>query len=455
MIKDEIIAQIDAQKNFFKSHLSKSIPFRIEQLNALKLAIISREKIITEAIWHDLHKSYEEAYLTEISLVIQEINYHIKKLKNWAKPKRVSTPIYLWPSQSKLYPEPLGLALIISPWNYPFQLTMSPLIGAISAGCTVVLKPSPDAPKTSAVMAELIADTFPKNYISLFEGGIEINQILLQQRFDIIFFTGSTQVGKIVSKAAAEFLTPVVLELGGKSPCIVDKSADIKLAAKRIIWGKTLNAGQTCIAPDYVYVHISIKEKLIEEIKTALTNMFGSDLKNNAFYPRIIHAKAFARLQNLMQNGQIRMGGELAESEKFIAPTLLDNIKVSDEIMQEEIFGPLLPLLTFEDINEPLTHINNGEKPLALYYFGSTEIAREILHKTSSGGACINDTIMHVSNHHLPFGGVGNSGQGSYHGKRSFETFSHFKSVVFTPTLIDLPFKYAPFKYFKFIKNII
>jgi aldehyde dehydrogenase (NAD+) len=446
MIKDEIIAQIDAQKNFFKSHLSKSIPFRIEQLNALKLAIISREKIITEALWHDLHKSYEEAYLTEISLVIQEINYHIKKLKNWAKPKRVSTPIYLWPSQSKLYPEPLGLALIISPWNYPFQLTMSPLIGAISAGCTVVLKPSPDAPKTSAVMAELIADTFPKNYISLFEGGIEINQILLQQRFDIIFFTGSTQVGKIVSKAAAEFLTPVVLELGGKSPCIVDK---------RIIWGKTLNAGQTCIAPDYVYVHISIKEKLIEEIKTALTNMFGSDLKNSAFYPRIIHAKAFTRLQNLMQNGQIRMGGELAESEKFIAPTLLDNIKVSDEIMQEEIFGPLLPVLTFEDINEPLTHINNGEKPLALYYFGSTEIAREILHKTSSGGACINDTIMHVSNHHLPFGGVGNSGQGSYHGKRSFETFSHFKSVVVTPTFIDLPFKYAPFKYFKFIKNII
>jgi aldehyde dehydrogenase (NAD+) len=455
MMRDVIIEQIDSQKNFFKSHQSKNIPFRIEQLKALKLAIISREKLITEALWHDLHKSYEEAYLTEISLVIQEINYHIKKLKNWAKPKRVSTPIYLWPSQSKLYPEPLGLALIISPWNYPFQLTMSPLIGAISAGCTVILKPSPDAPKTSKVMAELIADTFPKNYISLIEGGIEVNQILLQQRFDIIFFTGSTQVGKIVSKAAAEFLTPVVLELGGKSPCIVDKNADIKLAAKRIIWGKTLNAGQTCIAPDYVYVHLSIKEKLIDEIKTALTNMFGSDLKNSSFYPRIIHHKAFTRLQNLMQNGQIRMGGESSESDKFIAPTLLDNINTTDDIMQEEIFGPLLPLLTFEDINEPLTHINNGEKPLALYYFGSNEIAQDILHKTSSGGACINDTIMHVSNHNLPFGGVGQSGQGTYHGKKSFDTFSHFKSVVYTPTWIDLPFKYAPFSYFKFIKKLI
>ncbi len=454
-MSDKIIEQIDSQKNFLKSHQTKNIQFRIEQLKSLKSAIIAREKFITDALWQDLHKSHEEAYLTEISLVIQEINYHIKKLKNWAKPKWVNTPIYLWPSRSKLYPEPLGIALIISPWNYPFQLTMSPLIGAISAGCTAVLKPSPDAPKTSQLMAELIADTFSKNYISLFEGGIEVNQMLLKQRFDIIFFTGSTRVGKIVSKAAAEFLTPVVLELGGKSPCIVDKDANIKLAAKRIIWGKTLNAGQTCIAPDYIYVHKSIKEELVKEIKSALINMFGSDLKNSAYYPRIIHTDAFKRLKNLMQHGEIRMGGETEELEKFIAPTLLDNIKTSDAIMQEEIFGPLLPLLTFEDMNEPLSYINNGEKPLALYYFGSNQMAVNILNKTSSGGACINDTIMHVSNHHLPFGGVGHSGQGNYHGKKSFDTFSHFKSVVYTPTFIDLPFKYAPFKFFKFIKNII
>lgn len=454
-MKEEIMEQIASQRSFFKSHQTKDIPFRIEQLNLLKKAILAREKVITEALWQDLHKSYEEAYLTEISLVIQEIDYHIKNLKKWAEPKRVNTPIYLWPSHSKLKAEPLGLALIISPWNYPFQLTMSPLVGAISAGCAVVLKPSPDAPKTAAIMAELIANTFAANYISLFEGGIEVNQMLLQQRFDIIFFTGSTQVGKIVSKAAAEFLTPVVLELGGKSPCIVDKDANIALAAKRIIWGKTLNAGQTCIAPDYVYVHHSVKEALIAEIKSALQIMFGSDIKNSAYYPRIIHPKAFNRLHQLMQNGDIRMGGETSESEKFIAPTLLDNIKTSDAIMQEEIFGPLLPLLTFEHIHEPIDHINTGEKPLALYYFGSNQTAEEILHKTSSGGACINDTIMHVSNHHLPFGGVGFSGQGSYHGKRSFETFSHFKAIVYTPTFIDLPFKYAPFSYFKFIKKLI
>lgn len=454
-MQTEIINLINSQRAFFNTHKTKDINFRIAQLKKLKQAILSQEKAITDALWLDLHKSYEEAYLTEISLVIKEIDYQIKNLKKWAEPKHISTPIYLWPSRSELRAEPLGVALIIAPWNYPFQLSMSPLIGALSAGCCVVLKPSPDAPHTAAVMAQLISTNFLPEHVSLQEGGIEVNQILLRQRFDLIFFTGSTQVGKIVLKAAAEFLTPVVLELGGKSPCIVDKDANLALAAKRIIWGKTLNAGQTCIAPDYVYVHQSIKEELIEQIKIALKNMFGSDMQKSDFYPRIIHPRAFNRLQNLMQNGTIRMGGNSIESAKYMEPTILDNIQTTDAIMQEEIFGPILPLLTFDDINEPISHIQKNEKPLALYYFGKAAQAEKILQQTSSGGACINDTIMHVSNHNLPFGGVGYSGQGTYHGKRSFDTFSHFKSVVYTPTWIDLPFKYAPFSYFKFIKKLI
>lgn len=454
-MNDEIDIRLKALKTYFNTHKTKDVSFRIIQLKKLKNAIIKNEKRIIEALYLDLHKSYEEAYLTEIGLVLKEIDYHIKNLPKWAALNHVPTPIYMWPSKSKIKAEPLGVTLIISPWNYPFQLTISPLIGAISAGCCAVLKPSPDTANTAKILEELIQDTFAPEYIKLFNGGIEVNQYLLQQRFDMIFFTGSTRVGKIVQKAAAEYLTPVVLELGGKSPCIVDKSANLSLAAKRIVWGKTLNAGQTCIAPDYIYVHHDVKAQLFEEIKKCVKTMFGSDQKKNNYYGRIIHKSAFNRLKGLMQNGKIVHGGEVAEDEKYIELTVIDSVQPSDPIMQEEIFGPLLPTLSFEKIEEVITHLSNSEKPLALYYFGEKSKAIDLIEKTSSGGVCINDTIMHVSNHNLPFGGVGNSGQGAYHGKRSFDVFSHHKSIVYTPTWIDLPFKYVPFKYFKLVKKLI
>ncbi|MCG9879368.1 MAG: aldehyde dehydrogenase [Bacteroidia bacterium] len=454
-MNDEIIIRLNAIKSYFNTQKTKDVSFRILQLQKLKRAIINNEKKIIEALYQDLHKSHEEAYLTEIGLVLKEIDYHIKNLPKWAALQHVSTPIYMWPSRSKIKAEPLGVALIISPWNYPFQLTISPLIGAISAGCCAVLKPSPDSAHTAKVLEDIIQETFAPEYIKLVRGGIEVNQLLLQQRFDIIFFTGSTRVGKIVQKAAAENLTPVVLELGGKSPCIVDKSANLALAAKRIVWGKTLNAGQTCIAPDYVYVHQDVKAQLLDEIKKCVQTMFGSDQKKNNFYGRIIHPSAFNRLKGLMQNGKIVHGGATDESEKYIELTVIDSVQKTDPIMQEEIFGPLLPTLSFANIDEVITHLNNSEKPLALYYFGDDKNANEFIQKTSSGGVCINDTIMHVSNHNLPFGGVGYSGQGAYHGKRSFDVFSHHKAIVYTPTWIDLPFKYAPFKYFKFVKKMI
>jgi aldehyde dehydrogenase (NAD+) len=446
---------LKSQKDFFLECRTKDVDFRLQQLKKFKSAIVKYETKIAEALWKDLHKSPEEAYLTEISILYQEINRHIKHLKKWSKPERVATPVHLLPSRSRIMYEPLGVALIIAPWNYPFQLLMNPLVGAISAGCCAVLKPSPYTPATAVVMEEMIAETFPSCYISAVQGNREVNRILLEQRFDLIFFTGSPELAKKVMTAAAKYLTPLVLELGGKSPCIVDKDANISMAARRIAWGKTINSGQTCIAPDYLFIHHSVKDLFVEKYREAVVSMYGNDCKQSKYYPRTVNLKAVERLKKLMLDGNIVFGGEIDENERYIAPTLIDNVKPEYPVMQEEIFGPILPIMTFDDISQVTDYVNTHEKPLALYYFGKSRAAGDILLKTTSGGGCINDTLMHVTNHNLPFGGVGNSGMGKYHGKESFLAFSNKRAIVNSPVWFDMTLKYAPFKHFKKIKKII
>lgn len=450
-----IIAHIENQRAFFSTNQTKDIGFRLKQLRKLKGAILQNQKKIEDALWEDLHKSPEESYLTEISLVIGEIDKHIKHVKKWAKEKKVSTPLFLLPSSSKIIYEPMGIALIVAPWNYPFQLLINILVGSISAGCCSILKPSPDTPTIAKVMEVMIAEIFDSNYVAVIHGGRETNTLLFKQRFDIIFFTGSPKVGKVVMKAASENLTPVVLELGGKSPCIVDASANIDVAAKRIAWGKLINAGQTCIAPDYLFAHQSIKDELLDKIAENIKQMYGDNIKESRFYPRIVNERAMHRLETLLNQGKIHTGGEIDNKERFIAPTIIDHVNPDFLVMQDEIFGPILPVMTFNDIIEAITYINKNEKPLAFYYFGKNKNAKDILAKTTSGGACINDTLMHITNHNLPFGGVGNSGMGKHRGQESFLAFSNRRAVVSTPTWIDLPLKYAPFKYFKLLKKIV
>lgn len=453
-MNERIVNSVATLNKTFAEGKTHNVNFRIEQLKKFKSAIIANQGLIEEALWRDLHKSKEEAYLTEISIVLQEINSHIKHLRSWAKPKRVSTPLQILPSRSRILYEPLGVALIIAPWNYPFQLTLNPLVGAISAGCCAMVKPAPSSKETSKVIEKIIGEAFNSNYIDIVQGGREVNGLLLEQRYDIIFFTGSPALAKIVSRAAAEHLTPTVMELGGKSPCIVDSDANIKMAARRIVWGKFLNAGQTCVAPDYLYVHESVKGKLIEKMRQQIKEMFGEQPKESRFYPRVITDSAFDRLCTLFSEGDIVAGGDYDKSERYIEPTIIDNVLPSYKIMQEEIFGPILPIMSFKNIDETYAYISNGEKPLAFYFFGSKN-SKTALTKCSAGGGCINDTIIHLSNDKLPFGGVGNSGMGCYHGKESFLAFSNKRALVISSTLIDLPFRYVPFKFFSLVKKII
>lgn len=452
---NEIIGKVEKLKNFFQNYQSHNIDFRINKLKKFKAAILNYEERIIKALGEDLHKSPEESYLTEIYIVLQEIENHIRNLEKWAKPKKVKTPYQFFPSSSRIIYEPLGIALIIAPWNYPFHLLMNPLIGAISSGCCTMLKPSPYTPATAEVMEELIKETFDDGYVSIVQGGREVNKSLFGQRFDIIFFTGSSAVGKVVMKAAAEFLTPVVLELGGKSPCIVDKEADIEITAKRIAWGKTINAGQTCIAPDYLFVHESAKEELLPRIAGHFEVMYGKDIKSSPYFPRIVTENAVKRIQKLMEHGKIVFGGDVDIKQKYIEPTIIDEVRPDFPVMQEEIFGPVLPVMTFSAMDDVIRYLNENEKPLALYYFGKKSGARHILKKTSSGGVCINDTILHNANHHLPFGGTGNSGMGRYHGKQSFLAFSNTRSILKTPSYFDNPYKYPPFKNFRQLKKFI
>lgn len=437
---------IQSQRTYFNTQATKSIDFRIAMLKTLKQKIKALEQEIFDALEQDLHKSQFESYVAEVALVVTEINIHIKNLKLWSKPKAVPTPLMLLPSCSRVQPEPYGIVLIISPWNYPFQLTILPLVGAIAAGNCALLKTSPFAPATTRVIEKLITQTFTPEYVHCIEDSIDLEK-LLSQKTDYIFFTGSSQSGKMVMRMAAEHLIPVTLELGGKSPCIVDEDADIKIAAKRIAYGKFSNAGQICVSPDYIVAHHNIKDKLITQLKVEIQKLYQTFPMQSLDYCRIIHEKHFARLVHFIKENSILFGGEYDESQKYIAPTLIDNPDKNSRLMQEEIFGPLLPVITFHHIQEVIRDLQQQEKPLALYYFSNNKKKiQQIVNETSSGGVCINDTLLHVANHYLPFGGVGNSGMGKYHGKYSFETFSHLKAIMQSPTWIDIPFKYPPYK---------
>lgn len=446
---------LTGQRHLFATHRTKNIDFRLAQLKKFRAAVKRYEPKIVEAIWADLHRPPEETYMTEISVVLKEINNHIRHLRRWSKPQKVRTPLRLFPSRSRVICEPLGIALIIAPWNFPFKLLMGSLVGIISSGCCAILKASPYAPTIARVMEEMVRETFSDDYVGFVQGNRDVNIFLLEQRFDIIFFTGSAELGQKVMKAAAEHLTPVVLELGGKSPCIVDSDANIDVAATRIAWGKTLNAGQICISPDYLFIHRSLKRKFIEKFEEAIARMHGKNCQESSYYTRIVNRRSVERLKELMKGANIICGGEVDEPDRYIAPTLIDGVGPEHPILHQEIFGPILPLLVFDDINEPIAYINSREKPLAIYYFGNADKGKEILRKTTSGGACINDTILHIANHHLPFGGVGKSGIGRYHGKESFLVFSNRRAVFISPTWFDISTRYPPFAYFGALRKML
>ncbi|TPE46397.1 aldehyde dehydrogenase [Pontibacter mangrovi] len=437
---------LQKQRRFFGSGHTLDIRFRKEQLRELQYAIRKYEQDLLDAMYTDFHKPEMEAYTTEIGFVELELKLALKKLYRWAKPQRVKETLLNFPARSYIYSDPYGVVLIIGPWNYPFQLLINPLIGAIAAGNCAVIKPSELTPNTSAVVSSLIREHFSEEYIAVVEGGADTSQRLLRQRFDYIFFTGSTQVGKMVMKAAAEHLTPVTLELGGKSPAIVAEDADVGLAARRIAWGKFMNAGQTCVAPDYLLVHEQVKEELIQLIGHYIENFYGADPSQSPDYARIVNDRHFNRLSDFLKDGLIRTGGTTDPSQRYIAPTLLDQVTWQHPIMQEEIFGPILPVISVSSTQEAIHMVQQHEKPLALYFFSSDSQKQEmVLRHGFFGGGCINDTISHLINPNLPFGGVGQSGMGSYHGESSFKLFSQQKSVVKRGTWLDLPLRYPPY----------
>jgi aldehyde dehydrogenase (NAD+) len=435
---------VQQQREFFRTEQTQSISFRLEQLAKLKQAIIDRQEAILQAAKADLGRPAFEAYF-EIA-TLSEINLALKNLKTWAKPQRVKSPIDQFPASAWIQPEPLGVVLIIGPWNYPFQLMMSPLVGAIAAGNCALLKPSEHAPHTSRVVAEMIADTFDPSYIAVREGDASVSQQLLSEKFDHIFFTGGAAIGRIVMAAAAQHLTPVTLELGGKSPCIVDSDIHVDRAAKRIAWGKLINAGQTCIAPDYLLVQGQIKNDLVNRIQHYIQAFYGGNPALSPDYGRIIHRRHLDRLIAFLDQGEIILGGDYNLDDRYLAPTIIDGVTWDDPVMQEEIFGPILPILTYDTLEDAISQVNAHPKPLALYFFSRDRQKQErILQGTSSGGVCLNDTVMQVGVNTLPFGGVGESGIGSYHGKASFNTFSHFKSVLRRELWLDLGWRYAPY----------
>ncbi len=444
MTVSSIPALVRQQRAFFSTGRTKPIEFRIAQLQKLKQAIIDHQDAIVEAVKVDLGRPALEAYF-EIG-TLSELNLALKNLKSWMKPQRVGSSIDQFPSSAWIQPDPLGVALIIGPWNYPFQLMMAPLVGAIAAGNCAVLKPSEHAAQTSKVVAKIIASTFAPEYVAVVEGDAEVSQQLLAEKYDHIFFTGGTSIGRIIMAAAAKHLTPVTLELGGKSPCIVDTEIKVEYAARRIVWGKFINAGQTCIAPDYLLVDRRIKDELMIAIKQCIQEFFGEDPAQSNSYGRIISQRHLDRLAGFLDSGEIAVGGQTDRESRYFAPTILDNVSWDSPVMQEEIFGPILPVLTYESLDEAIALINDRPKPLALYLFSSNKDKQEqVLGSTSSGGVCLNDTVMQVGVATLPFGGVGESGMGSYHGKASFDTFSHFKSVLKKGFLFDLKWRYAPY----------
>jgi len=443
-------------REFFARGETREVAYRRYQLKTLRQAIKENEEKILIALYFDLGKPSFEAFLSEIVLVLQEINYALKNLSAWANPSKVKTPLFLLPGRSYLYPEPYGIVLIMGPWNYPFQLLFAPLVGAIASGNCVVLKTSGSAPHTSALIKDLIKDYFDPAFITVVEGGSEVNQQLLKEKFDYIFFTGSIRVGKIVMKAAAENLTPVTLELGGKNPCIVDKDANLNLAASKIAWGKFINAGQTCVAPDYLYVHSDIKQEFMETLLQAIRKFYGDEPQKHSDYGRIINQGHFDRLADLLpqdpQNkdpqNKVYFGGHSQREDLYIQPTVLDEVTWSDPVMEEEIFGPILPVLTFDNLHEVIAGIRKFSKPLALYLFTKNKKSQKrIWREVPFGGGCVNNVIMHLLSPHLPFGGVGKSGMGTYHGRATFDTFTHYKSTLHSSTYLDMQsLSYPPYQ---------
>lgn len=447
--------KLKKQRIYYMSGQTKKVNERIKQLHILKQAIKNYEPQIMEALKQDLNKSEFEGYLTELGATLSELDFCLKHLKRWSKAKKVKTAITHVGSKGYIVPEPYGVTLIIAPWNYPFQLAISPLVGAISAGNCAIIKPSELTPNTSAVIAKMIGEYFNEEFITVIEGGVDVSTALLNEKFDYIFYTGSTKVGKIVMEAAAKHLTPVTLELGGKSPCIIHKDAKLDLAAKRIVFGKFMNAGQTCVAPDYLYVHRSIKQQLIASLKKQIESMHGERIKAGEF-TYVVNEQHFHRLVSYIDEAKVAYGGNNNKQKLLIEPTLLTDVNWEDAVMQDEIFGPILPIIEYEKIEDVTETINIKSKPLALYLFTeSKSIERLILESVSFGGGCVNDTILHLGTPYLPFGGVGESGIGAYHGESSFETFSHYKSVLKQTTVFDLPIRYPHIKNsLKYIKKL-
>ena len=446
MTEQEIKDILQQQNHFFSS--GKTIPaeFRLKQLESLKEAMIRHEADLAAALKEDLGKSRMESYMCEIGLTLSELTWMQKHLRSLMRSKRVSTPVAQFAAKSFRSPSPYGTVLIMSPWNYPVLLTLDPLIDAIAAGNTAVVKPSAYAPCTFDVMKTMIEECFPAHYVAVVDGGRAENQALLQQRFDMIFFTGGKTVGREVLRHAAEYLTPVTLELGGKSPCIVDSTAKIRLAAKRIVFGKYLNCGQTCVAPDYILVERSVKDEFLVYLKKWIVRMYGADATENDAYVKMINQKHFDRVTGLIDPEKVIFGGGRNERTMQIQPTILDDVTAEDAVMQEEIFGPIFPILSVDSMAEAEEFICKREKPLALYLFTQNKaLAERFLRYVPFGGGCINDTIIHLATSRMGFGGVGGSGMGSYHGKKSFETFSHEKSIVNKHTWMDLPVRYAPY----------
>jgi aldehyde dehydrogenase (NAD+) len=436
-------ALVERQRAYFETRVTLPLQWRRDQLQALDRAARKYEAEILAALKSDLSKSPEEAFLTEVGSIYGEIKAALKNVKTWMKPRRGSAPITIQPARAYQYADPLGVTLIIAPWNYPYQLSIAPLIGALAAGCTAVMKPSELSPATSSVLARMLSEAFPPEVVSVVEGGVEESKALLAERWDLIFFTGGTQVGRVVAEAAAKHLTPTILELGGKSPCIIDKSADLEVSARRIAWGKYVNAGQTCIAPDYVLVPPELKGRFAELLQKAVHRSYGADARTSGDYGRIISARHFERISALAADGKIAFGGERDASSRYFAPTVITDAPVSSPLMQEEIFGPLLPLVDCPSVDEAIRFVRSRPKPLALYSFARDAAVNErVLSETSSGGAVVNDVCVHFAAEGLPFGGVGESGLGGYHGKSSFDAFSHKKTVVKRPFALDMKLRY-------------
>lgn len=446
----DIQTLVDTQREFFNTTYTKDVNHRLEVLKNIKNWMINHEDLICEALKKDLNKDATEAYMCEIGLVLSELNYQIKHIRKWSKNKKVWTPLAQFYGTSYETYEPYGVTLVMSPWNYPFMLSIEPAIGAIAAGNTVIIKPSAYAPYVSHIIKKMIDESCDEKYVAVVEGGRKENTEILEQRFDYIFFTGSVDVGKLVMEKASRYLTPITLELGGKSPCIVDDISNLKLAAKRIAFGKFLNAGQTCVAPDYLFIQEDLKDQFIIEIKNIILEFFGENPIQNEQLVKIINQKHFDRLNHLLDNQDIVVGGNSDPKTLKIAPTIVDHVDGNNPLMLEEIFGPILPIMTYKTIDEAITFINSREKPLAFYIFSNNKAIQDKLLKSCSfGGGCINDTIIHLATSELGFGGVGHSGMGSYHGYKSFQTFSHTRSIVKKATWIDLPFRYYPYTKFK------